>query len=160
MKKLIIVYIVLIIALVLLVMFKSGGNLLSFIPSFGSNASAEINGKKISLLVARSEQERQKGLSGRDKLDSNQGMIFVFEKPGKYPFWMINMKFPLDIIYINNEKVVHIFKKVPPQGDTPIGLLPRYTPSENANYVLELNAGKSDELKIKKGTVVKLSGVK
>ena len=160
MKKLIIVYVVLIIALILLVMVKSGGNLLSFIPSFWGNASAEINGKKINLIVAKSEEDRQKGLSGRDKLDENQGMIFVFEKPGKYSFWMINMKFPLDIIYINGDKVVHIFKNLPQQADTPVGLLPRYTPSEDANYVLELNGGQADELKIKKGTVVKLNGVK
>src|SRR4051812_34888171 len=102
MKKLIIVYVVLIVALLLLVVVKSGGNLLSFIPSLGgSNAHAQINETKFNLLVAKSETERQKGLSGRKSLSQNQGMIFIFDHPDKYGFWMKDMLFPIDIIYIN-----------------------------------------------------------
>lgn len=158
MKKLIIVYVVLIIALILLVVFKSGGNLLGFLPSFGSHSTAEINGKKFNLLIAKSESERQKGLSGRKSLDANQGMIFIFDHPDRYGFWMKDMLFPIDIIYINNDKVVYVVKNAPAGGQTQN--LTIYRPDDAANYVLEVNAGTSDNLKIQNGTTVKLTGVK
>ena len=158
MKKLIIVYVVLIVALILLVVMKSGGNMLSFIPSFGSNATAEINGTKFKLLVAKSENDRQKGLSGRKSLDENQGMLFVFDHPDQYGFWMKDMLFPIDIIYIDTDKVVYVVRKAPAGGQTPNLVI--YRPDEPANYVLEVNAGTADKLNIKKGTTVKLNGVK
>lgn len=158
MKKLIIVYIVLIVALVLLVFMKSGGNLLSFIPSFGSSATAEINGKKINLQVVKSDNDKRKGLSGKKSLAEDQGMLFVFDKPDRYGFWMKEMLFPIDIIYINSDKVVYVVKNAPAGGQ--VENLTVYRPDEPANYVLELNAGQSDKIKIEKGTVVKLNGVK
>lgn len=169
MKKLIIVYVVLIAALILLVLVKSGGNLFGFLPSFGTSASAEINGKKYNLLVAKSEKDRQKGLSGRKSLDKNQGMIFIFDAPGRYTFWMKDMNFPLDIIYINNNKVVDLFHNLPPVKESNVSCViqtssikkvPCYTPKNSANYVLELNAGESEKNKIQEGTTIKLTGVK
>ncbi len=159
MKKLVIVYIVLIVALILLVMFKTGGNLLSFLPSFGaSHGTAEINGTKINLIIVKKDSDKQKGLSGRKSLSEKDGMLFVFDRPGKYGFWMKDMLFPIDIIYIDNDKVVYVVKDAPIGGQTkPLTI---YRPSEPANYVLELNAGQSDKLKIQKGTTVKLSGIK
>lgn len=158
MKKLIIVYVVLIVALILLVVAKSGGSLSSFLPSFGSSASATINGKKINLLIAKDEKDRQKGLSGRKSLAQNQGMIFIFDHPDRYGFWMKDMLFPIDIIYINTDKVVYIVKNAPAGGQ--VQNLTIYRPNDPANYVLELNAGQSDKLNIKEGTTVKLTGVK
>lgn len=158
MKKLIIVYVVLIIAVILLAVVKGGGNLLSFIPSFGTNATVEVNGTKIHLLLAKSANDRTKGLSGRKSLDANQGMLFVFDKPDRYGFWMRDMLFPIDIIYIDTDHVVYIIKNAPSGGQ--VQNLAIYRPDEPANYVLELNAGQADKLKIQKGTKVKFSGVK
>lgn len=158
MKKLIIVYVVLIIALVLLVVVKGGGNLLSFAPSFGGSKTAEINGTKFNLIIAKNESDRQKGLSGRKSLDANQGMLFIFDHPDRYGFWMKEMLFPIDIIYINKDKVVYVVKNAPAGGQ--LQNLTIYRPDEPANYVLEVNAGTSDKLKIQKGTTVKLTGVK
>src|SRR5688500_16424694 len=111
MKKLVIVYVVLIVALVLLVLARNGSNFLSFLPSFGgSSATAEINGNKVKLIVAKSESDRSKGLSGRNNLAKDQGMLFVFPQPGEYAFWMKDMKFAIDIIYINKDKVVYVVK--------------------------------------------------
>lgn len=158
MKKLVIVYIVLIIAVILLAFVRFGGNLTSFLP-IGSKAAAEVNSKKISLLVANSEEERIKGLSGKNDLGKDQGMIFVFEGKSKYPFWMKDMKFPLDIIYISDDTVVDIIENVPHQiNNTPN--LNHYSNDIDANYVLELNAGKVKELEIKEGTKIKLTDIK
>ncbi len=160
MKKLIIVYVVLIIALILLVVFKSGGNLLSFVPFVGGHSgSAQINGKKINLTIVKDEKARQKGLSGRKSLGKNDGMLFVFDHPDLYGFWMKDMLFSIDIIYINDDKVVYVVKNAPAPEKGDNSNLKIYRPDTEANYVLEVNAGKSDELEIKKGTTVTLKGI-
>lgn len=157
MKKLIIVYVVLIFALILLAVFKGGGNLLSFVPSYGKKATAEINGTKINLLIAKSDTDRQRGLSGRKSLPSDQGMLFVFDHKDLFGFWMKDMLFPIDIIYIDTDHVVYVIPNAPAGGQTPN--LTIYRPDEPANYVLELNAGQADKLKIEKGTKVIFKGL-
>src|SRR4051812_21812815 len=104
MKKLILVYVVLIIAVILLAVVKAGGKLPSF--SFFQKSEASVNDKKISLILAKSEKEKVKGLSGRKSIKDNEGMLFVFDKKDKYPFWMKGMQFPIDIIYIDDNRVV------------------------------------------------------
>ncbi|HVZ12396.1 MAG TPA: DUF192 domain-containing protein [Patescibacteria group bacterium] len=158
MKKLILVYVVLVVIVILLAVFKGGGNLLSFIPSFGKTATATVNGTKLNLLVAKSDQDRVKGLSGRKSLDKNQGMIFIFDHKDKYGFWMKDMLFPIDIIYIDTDHVVYVVRNAPAGGQ--LANLTVYRPDDPANYVLEVNAGIADKLKIQKGTTIKLDGVK
>src|SRR4030067_3857506 len=103
---------------------------------------AIIKNQKIELLVVRSQKEKEIGLSSHKNLPNNQGMLFPFDKPGYYSFWMKNMKFPIDIIYINDNKIVTIYEnaKVPivSQGNPPI-----YNPTSPADTVLEINAGLS-----------------
>ena len=157
MKKVILVYVGLIVAFILLAVLGFGKNLPSLLP-FGGNAEAEINGKKVELIVAKTDEDRIMGLSGKENLPKNQGMLFVFEEKGKYSFWMKEMKFPIDIIYINGDRVVHIVKNATPPKD--LGIIPeRYAPAEPVNYVLELNAGKAEELNIEKGSKITFSGL-
>jgi len=157
MKKVILVYVGLIVAFILLAVLGFGRNLTSFLP-FGGNAEAEINGKKVELIIAKTDEDRITGLSGRENLSNNQGMLFIFEEKGKYPFWMKEMKFPIDIIYINDDTVVHIVKNAAPPEN--LGTIPeRYIPPEPVNYVLELNAGKVEELNIEKGSKITFSGL-
>ncbi|HVT01286.1 MAG TPA: DUF192 domain-containing protein [Patescibacteria group bacterium] len=159
MKKIILVYIVLIVVVVLLVMVRNGGNLLSFLPKGPSNATATVNGKTLSLYLAKTEGDRQKGLSGRKDLGTNQGMLFIFDKKGKPGFWMKDMKFPIDIIYINDDTVVYIVSDAPaPSGQT--SPLTIYYPDQDANYVLEVNAGKAKDLGITNGTKITFKGIK
>lgn len=156
MKKLVIVYVVLIIAVVLLAVFRFGGKVPN-ISLFGG-AEATVNGTKINLLLAKSEQDRIKGLSGRKGLDTNQGMLFVWDKKGIYPFWMKGMLFPIDIIYIDDNSVVYIVKNAPaPAGQAQV--LTIYKPDTEANYVLEVNAGTTDKLNIKKGSKITFKGI-
>lgn len=157
MKKLVIVYVILIVAVILLFIVRGGGNLLSFIPTLGGQPTAEINGTKINLLIARSEADRVKGLSKRKDLPENQGMLFIFDHKDRYGFWMKDVLFPLDIIYIDDDKVIYIVKNAPSSTQAPN--LAIYRPDQGANYVLELNGGQADKLKIEKGTKVTFKGL-
>lgn len=97
-----------------------------------------INNQIIKVKIAQRPRLIQKGLSGQDGLAENQGMLFVFSKPDIYEFWMKDMKFPLDIIWINNGQIVEIWQNAPlPQGKE----IPHYRPKNPANYVLEVKAG-------------------
>lgn len=98
-------------------------------------------------------QQQQQGLSGRVSLPQNQGMLFIFKTSNRYPFWMKDMKFPLDMIFINNNKIVDIIPNIPTpkNGETN---LPIYTPSAPDNQTLEINAGLAKKYGFKKGDTV------
>ena len=89
--------------------------------------------------IAKTPADQQKGLSGRTSLASDHGMLFVFDHEDYWGFWMIEMKFPLDIIWFNSTRqVVFIEQDLPPC--TPQNC-PVFTPNVKAMYVLEVNAG-------------------
>jgi len=102
------------------------------------------NGKTIKIIeTARTEQERAKGLSGRDKIKPSEGMWFGFDQPGYYPFWMKDMKFDIDIIFLDQNYIVtDIFQNVPAPLSSTEGL-PTYQSTRPAQYVLEVLAGVS-----------------
>lgn len=131
MKKLLFILIPILILLILGTFFY---NLYQF-----SRPTAQIRDHKFYLLTAKSDKDKQVGLSKYKKLEDNKGMIFVFEKPGLYPFWMKDMKFPIDIIYINQNKIVTIYKNIPKDN------LTIYSPTQSADKVLEINANLSDK---------------
>lgn len=104
-------------------------------------------GQKIIAELAVTPEERQKGLMFREELAAEEGMLFLFEEEGIYSFWMKNMKFPIDIIWLDKDKrIVHIEENVPP---CPVEPCPAYTPSRPACYVLELKAGSSQNYSLK-----------
>ena len=155
MKKLIIVYVVLIVAVILLAVFKAGGKIPSF--SFFQKSEASVNGKTLNLQLAKSDSERKKGLSGKKGLGDNEGMLFVFPNKGNYPFWMRDMLFPIDIIWIDHETVVYVQENASIPGQAQF--LTIYDPHEQANRVLEINAGLAKKLDIKKGTKITFKNV-
>jgi len=90
--------------------------------------------------IASSADEQVKGLMNRNSLAKDQGMLFSYINSKKYPFWMLNMEFPIDIIWINKDKqVVYITENAQPCLDTKTCQL--ITPDQVAKYVLEVNAG-------------------
>ena len=98
----------------------------------------EIGGQRITAEVARTTFSRSRGLMFRENLAEGCGMIFVFSQEAKHPFWMKNVSFPLDLVFINhNLVVVDLLRALPCEGDLCI----HYRPSEPAAYVLEVNAG-------------------
>lgn len=89
-----------------------------------------------------------KGLSGRQSLGQNQGMLFVFDKPEVQCFWMKDMNFPLDILWLDaDQKVVTIKANVSP--DT---FPDSFCPTQPAQYVLEVNAGLANSAGVTEGT--------
>lgn len=106
--------------------------------------------------VAKTSEEQQKGLSERSSLPQDQGMLFVFNEPADQTFWMKGMKIPIDIIFINNDKIVAITKNAPPvKAET--DNLPLYSAQQPVDKVLEINAGLSDKYKFKIGDKVSVN---
>ena len=98
-----------------------------------------IGGTNIPVELARTPAELEGGLSYRPSLDPKQGMLFIFQKPDLYQFWMPHMNFPIDIIWINEDNtIVAISENATPLKD--MNKPTYYTPPTPAKYVLEVNA--------------------
>jgi uncharacterized membrane protein (UPF0127 family) len=103
-----------------------------------------IGNHLINAQVSSTETQRDKGLSGTSSLGSNDGMLFVFTRPGNYGFWMKDMNYNLDIVWLNsNKKVSYIAQNLSPRSYPSV-----YFPSYPSKYVLELNAGSVKKLNI------------
>jgi uncharacterized membrane protein (UPF0127 family) len=115
----------------------------------------QIGDTQIMVDVANTPELRKQGLGGRASLDQNSGMLFVFDTPSKYRFWMKGMQFPIDFIYINDGKVVDIYKNAPvPPVNAADPDLPIYAPSVPITQLLEVNAGFADAHHIQVGDKV------
>ncbi len=104
--------------------------------------------------IASTAAARALGLSGRDILGENEGMFFIFDEPDNYGFWMKDMKFPIDIVWINNEKVVGFSENAEPEPGKQPGDLKIYYPPQPVDRVLEVNAGTAVKYGIKAGSPV------
>lgn len=163
MKKVLILYGLLVIAIAIF-FFARGGNFFNLNFTGGnksevSNATAKVGSKTYKLILAKTDEEKIKGLSERDSLAKDTGMLFIFKEKGKYGFWMKKVKFPIDIIYISDTKIVDIIESAPAPKDENTTSLPVYYPSEDINYVLELNAGEVKGNNVKKGDKIELKGL-
>jgi uncharacterized membrane protein (UPF0127 family) len=134
------------------VFFSSGGMSL-----FSKTAKATFGDKTVSLEVADTEKAREIGLSKYHSLSDNRGMLFLFDQPGLPAFWMKGMSFPIDIIFLNSDKVVTVYKNVPAPKDKNDTNLPLYQPTAPSDKVIELKAGAADKYGIKQGQTIKLS---
>lgn len=96
---------------------------------------------------ASTDQQRTLGLSGRSCIGLQQVMIFEFQSPGKYGFWMKDMNFAIDIVWLDqNKKVVSVVENAVPSSYPQI-----FVPEETAMYVVEMQAGKTRSLNIQNG---------
>ncbi len=112
-------------------------------------AIIKINETIFEVEIADTILGRAKGLSGRKTLEENKGMLFIFKRPSKQSFWMVGMKFPLDIIWISGNEIVDILKNIQPPKN---GELPAIvSPSIKVDKVLEIPAGSVDKFDIKTG---------
>lgn len=104
--------------------------------------------------IANTEHKRSMGLSFTEKLGDNSGMVFIFDETGKKHFWMRDMYFDIDIIWLDESKhVLGFFENVSKDSynKTKPELSKVYHSPENTKYVLEVNAGTIERLKIKTG---------
>lgn len=103
-----------------------------------------INGEQMMIEEVEDPQLLRLGLAKYDYLPINQGMFFVFSKNDYHGIWMKNMKFPIDIIWLDEDfSVVDIIDNVKPESYPKV-----FYPKDLARYVLELNAGRAKELEI------------
>ena len=121
---------------------------------------ARVGNAAFPVELALTVEEQVQGLSGRENLPPGSGMLFVYEREKRYNFWMIEMRFPLDIVWIGAGcTVVDVTLNAPPPepGQTP-DQLPRYFPVDPAQYVLEINAGEYAASGIGHGDSVEFAG--
>jgi len=134
---------------------KTSYNSPDFYPHY-KKTSISINGFKVLLALASTDEQRIKGLSGLEKLYENEGMLFLFDKPSKQGFWMNEMKFPIDILWLDSDsRVVHIEKNLEPC--IIFVTCHVYTPQVDSQYVLELRSGFTNDHSIQNGTRINLN---
>lgn len=103
--------------------------------------------------MANTKASRELGLSGRPSMRDDEGMLFVFDKPGRYGFWMKDMVFPLDIIWINENGIVVSIERNLTTDSYP----KTFMNQSDASYVLEINQGMAENFGLYLGSKVKLT---
>ena len=110
----------------------------------------KIGEETLTVDLALTPEAQEQGLSGRTSLTEDNGMLFVFAVPAKYAFWMPNMNFPIDIIWLDqNKKIVYIKEDAEPSSYPE-----NFKPKTDAKYVLEVISGFSEKNKLEVGDIV------
>lgn len=111
-----------------------------------------LGGQEVIVVVADTPALREQGLSGRKRLDTNEGLLFVFPESQQYGFWMKDMRFPIDIIWFDRDrKIVDVWEHATPESYPKI-----FTPSASAQFVLEVPAGFFVEHYLKVGDTLEI----
>ena len=110
-------------------------------------------GEEIPIEVADTLKKRSLGLGKRTSLKKGWGMLFVFEKKKPHRFWMKDMQFPLDIIWLDNHRIVHIIHNAQPANSRKEPEV--MTSPVPVNFVLEIAAGRAAKLRLKTGQRMK-----
>jgi uncharacterized membrane protein (UPF0127 family) len=117
-------------------------------------ALVQVGDAAVRAEVADDEAALQRGLSGRERLDADAGMLFVL--PDDSPsFWMKGMRFALDIVWIKDGRVVDVTADVPPPAGANAALS-TYSPARPANRALEVNAGWAARNGVERGDRVRM----
>ena len=125
------------------------------------NGQLSINNATFDIEIASTTLEQTRGLSFRPSLGANDGMLFIFGAGGVQSFWMKDMNFPLDMIWISGTTVVGFAQNVPaPASSTALWSLPVYTSPNNTDKVLEVNAGTVAKYNIRVGDAVRIGATK
>ncbi|UHD14404.1 DUF192 domain-containing protein [Thiocapsa bogorovii] len=119
------------------------------------SAKAEVGSATILLEVARTPQERARGLMFRPTLPDDRGMLFPADPSRPIRMWMKNVPVPLDLIFIYQGRVVALAEQVPPCVEASC---PSYGPFKRAvDQVLELRAGRAAELGLRAGDPIRIT---
>lgn len=121
----------------------------------------KVDSVPLEVQIADTEPRRVRGLMFQDQLPYDQGMIFVFDGPGNYSLWMLNMQFSLDMIWFDKDgKVVHIEQDVPPcKSALEIATCQSIVPEGEAVYVLEVTSGFVEKNNITKESVLTIISI-
>ena len=146
-----IILLIIVIILSVLVIFLE---IRPFLYKSSKNNKIEINGHKMNIEIVRNPIDLAKGLSGRDPLSLDEGMLFIFPKESGYGFWMKDMRFAIDIVWIKGDKVIGFIENVDPQIGVSEKDLKIYSPGEPVDKVLEILGGRARSLNLKIGDKV------
>ena len=114
-------------------------------------AKIRVGQAQVGIEIADTVEEKSLGLGGRESLPQDQGMLFVYDQPGVYGFWMKGMKFPLDFVWISQGKVVEVTQNVPVNNEVMPSV---YQPKVVIEAMLEVNAGWVEKNNVKIGDEV------
>lgn len=120
-------------------------------------ATTELAGKTFQLEVAQTPDQQQMGLMYRPALSDDRGMLFPMGTPRPVMFWMRNVPVALDMVFVNQGRIVAIAANVPPCA---MASCPTYGPKVNVDQVIELRAGRAAELGIKSGDPIVITTLK
>lgn len=123
-----------------------------FSPHKSQTLHARLGGEAFVLEVAGTDALRTKGLSGHVALHEGEGMLFEFPEDSRYGFWMKDMGYPIDIVWLDNDYHVVDVKK----NATPASYPEIFTPASPARYVMEISAGFFDERHFKVGDTLEI----
>ncbi len=129
--------------------------LLVLVISTWGTPTVRLKNNVFNVEVMRTDEQRQRGLSGREKLDIEAAMLFEFEMPDKHCFWMKDMKFNIDILWFNDQnRLIH------QERNAPLASYPNsFCPPAPAKYVLEVQAGTADRLNLQNGETIYFSNL-
>lgn len=114
----------------------------------GNQFKLALNDTTIKHILANTAETRVKGLSGMESLPKDTVMLFVFDTPDKYGIWMKDMKFPIDIIWLDQDgKVITLESNVSPDTFPKV-----FFPLENSLYTIEANSGFIDQNQLEVGS--------
>ena len=122
----------------------------------------KIDDVVLEVQIADTDPGRARGLMFQDQLPFDEGMLFVFDGETKRSIWMLNMQFPLDILWLDeNGKVVYIEKDVPPcKTALETVTCPSYKGNNNdAKYILEVTAGFVDKFNITEDSQIEIISI-
>lgn len=119
-------------------------------------STVQIGQTLVNVEIADTPEKMALGLGERDSLPEDSGMLFVYGTKTPAVFWMKGMRFPLDIIWIADNKVVDIHEKVPHEPGVVDNELKRYLPNQLVDSVLEVNAGFVEKNNTKIGDSVQM----
>ena len=126
------------------------GNVASKYEPVSFSHSAMIGNKPITVALATTSAQHEQGLSGTKELSVDQGMLFIFDSSSVQAFWMKEMNYPLDIIWIDaTKKVVGVSENLDPKTYPQT-----FSPLVPVQYVLEVNSGFYKENNIKVGDLI------
>ncbi len=113
------------------------------------------SGKKITARTMQTESDMLRGMMFEESLPEDRGMLFNHAKENKFPYWMYNVRIPLDIIWLDRTRhVVEIAADTPPCPSKSAATCPTFGGHLNALYVLELNAGAAARHGIRLGDLI------
>ncbi len=122
-------------------------------------AITRLGRKSFNLEVARTSEEIALGMMFRDNIPNNRGMLFLLQNSHYVNFWMHNVYFPLDMIFLRDGKIKSVLMNIPPCLANP-QYCPMYGPSTLIDQVIEIKGGEAAKLRLKINSSVSIKYLK